>query len=176
MTDLSDWTDSLRRAVATPGDFATFFPDTGDDDLAGSLADAFAECQLDGFFRVQNAKTLDTDANTITPDMEPSEMALVIIYATVRFIRSVLLNRNTHTRYESKGSIAETEQGTSMLTELMKEVDKRKNDILIRYLTYGAGFAFHMADAYYVRATTNYGPLAMWEAASLYDYFDPLGV
>lgn len=176
MTDLGDMTDSVRRAVATPGDFDTFFPDTTDDDLVGSLADAFAECQLDGFFMAGSyPATLDVDAGTVTPDLQPGHQALVVIYATVRFLRANLVNRNNIVRYQAGTAVYETQQNVTLLVEILKELTARKNDILTKAQTYNAGVAFHMADAAFIRATTDYGPFAMWEMATLINVFDPLG-
>lgn len=176
MTDLSDMTDSVRRAVATPGVFATLFPDTTDDDLVGTLADAFAECQLDGFF-IKNAypAVLDVDASTVTPDLQPGHQALVVIYATIRFLRADLVNRNNVQRYQAGTAVYETQQNVTLLVEILKELTDRKKQILTQAQTYNAGVAFHMADQAFIRATVDYGPLAMWESASLVNYFDPLG-
>jgi hypothetical protein len=76
--DLTDLVPSLKRALAAPGEFDATFPDSTDTDLAGTLADAVAECQLDGFF---GNLTLDLTDTTTTPDLTSPQQALVILYA-----------------------------------------------------------------------------------------------
>jgi hypothetical protein len=182
MTDLSDLNDGLRRSVAPPGDFATYFPTTGDDDLTGTLMDAFSECQLDGFFVAGGVVSgggssydLDVNSGLITPDITNAGCGLVLIYAAGRFLRAVLANRPTATDYEARGARASTAFSATILVEILRETDTRKKDILKRFQTLGSGVAFHMADQFFIRATVDYGPSASIEAASLWDAYTPLG-
>jgi hypothetical protein len=147
-TDLNELIPALKRSVAVPGTFADFFPSTGDTDLAGTLGDSFAECQLDGFFATYTM----IDDETITETLERSEQALVIIYATVRILQAEIKDRKTHVRYEAGSTTFEQDQGASVLVELLKEYKDRKKELRTQGRQGDAGAAFYMADAYLMRA------------------------
>lgn len=147
-TDLTELVPALKRSIAVPGTFADVFPDTSDPDLAGTLGDAFAECQLDGFFETY---TMADDEN-ITEDLTRPEQALVIIYATVRILQSEIRNRKTHKRYEAGSTVFEEDQGSATLVELLREYKDRKKDLREQGISGDAGEAFYMADAYLMRA------------------------
>lgn len=177
MSNLADAVEALKRYVAVPGTFATVFTETTDDDLAGSLLDGFAECQLDGFF-VRPA-VVATDDGVITPDLSRGQTALVVLYAATRIISTQLLNLKNRTRYEAKGLIAESEQSASILVALLKDLTARKALIVLRQTLAGASAAFTMADGYFVKAVgvngysdaIFYGP----DVDRAYDYHSPYG-
>lgn len=155
MTDLSDAAvDQLKRAVATPGDFDSFYPNTTDDDVLGALQDAFAECQLDGFFLT--GFTVDLNAGTVDPDLTLAQIRLVVIYAAINIIRVELMNRKNKQHYQAGTAVSETETSSNILTAILKQLADQKQRILTQAYNYGAGRAFEMADAYVVRATDNY--------------------
>lgn len=142
--DLVDLTGSLRRAVAPPGEFDTYFPDTVDEDLVGTLADAFAETQMDGFL---STVALDIDAGTLTPDLTAAEGALVVLYARARVVMARLSNIKSHTRYKAGPVEAEVEQAASLLVALLKDTSDRKKQI-INDNRYSSGSSFTMVDLY----------------------------
>ena len=146
-TDLFDLVPALQRSVAVPGTFATFFPETTDDDLAQTLLDAFAEAQLDGFFPTYTA---DNDG-LVTETLTRAEQALIIIYASVRILQSEIRNRKTHVRYEAGPTVFEEDQGSSTLVEMLKQYRERKKELRQQGLKGDAGAAFYMADAYLMR-------------------------
>jgi hypothetical protein len=157
VTDLSDLVEPLKRLVATPGTFATFYPNTTDEDLTGSIMDGFAECQLDGFFNGPDiAYVLDLDAGTVTPDIPNAGRALVQIYAAANFVTDMVINLKNQVRYEAKGTVYETIQAASILTALLKQFQDRKAAIIALLRQESMYAAFHMADAYVIRATTTY--------------------
>lgn len=147
-TNVADFVDSLKAAVAIPGTFADEFPDTTDDDLAALLLDSFAETQLFGFFGTWTAD----DLGVVTPDLTRAEGALVVIYATVRMLRTELRNRKTHVRYEASGTVFEQDQGASTLVALLKTYEDEKKAITALGRTNGAATAFYMADQYISRS------------------------
>lgn len=149
-TDLSDYTDWLRRSVGTPGNFDALFPNTSDDDLIGVLEDSLGEAQMDGFLISPTLyETLD---GTVTPSLTRPQLALLMMYASVRFMRADLLNRKNRVHYEAGGAVYETEQAASIITELLKEATARKKEILLLQQNGAGGTIFYMADAYLAKA------------------------
>lgn len=169
MSDLSDFIENLKRAVATPGTFADVFPSTTDDDLVGSLADGMAEAQLDGFLSTFD---IDLEGFTTTPDLAPPQIALVLLYASSRILTVELMNRRTHTRYEAPGVVFEEDQGSQLLSEMLKAIRDRKKQLLedARRGNYAwnGGEGFTMADLAFIKNVEHYG-------GSQYGYTDALG-
>lgn len=143
--ELVDLVPSLQRAVAPPGEFTTYFPNTTDGDLAALLADSVAEAQLDGFM---STKSLDLEDESISPDLVPGEMALVVLYGAGRVLRTKIANLKNHTRYKAGSAEAETEQSASVLVELLRSTDARKKQLLDDARQGRAGMAFSMVDLY----------------------------
>ena len=155
--DLTDLADSLKRAVASPGEFATYFPFTTNDDLAATLADALSESQLDGFLSRVN---LDVESVTTDVELSPAQQALVVLYARGRIIVSRLLNLKTHTRYKAGPVEAEVEQAASVLTELLKETNARKAQLLDDAKAGNGITSFLMVDMYVSKSMdSRYGDL-----------------
>lgn len=158
MTDLADLVDSLKRAVAPPGEFAALYASATDDDVVGQLMDGFAEAQLDGWFTAAwgGQKSLDVDLGTVTPDLAQPQQALVVIYSSYRMIYTRLLNLKTRTKYAARGAEYETEQAASILTGLLKQFADRKELLYKKALYSGANAAFSMADGYFLAASQRY--------------------
>lgn len=153
-TQLVDLTASLQRAVAPPGQFETFYPDSGDDDQIGHLADGFSQAQLDGFFAGWN---LDLDAFTTDQDLEPPAQALVVIYAASQMLRTKLMSMTTHVKYVAGSVSFEQDSPAGILTRLLDQNDTRVKDLRKEAKQAGAGAAFYMADRYLAFDVTNYG-------------------
>jgi len=151
-TSLADYVEWLKRLVATPGDFDSFYPNTSDDDLAFTLMDAFSEAQMDGFFLQPTLFAGDSNALTVTPELSRPQLSLVLLYASVQFMRAELLNKNNRVRYVAKGLEYETEQSASVITALLKEANDRKQAVLTLQQTAQGATSFFMADAYVIRA------------------------
>lgn len=168
MTSLADLVEPLKRYVAVPGAFEDTFPTTSDEDLIGSLLDGFAESQLDGYFTspVYSA----TDEGEVSPDISRAEAALVTLYASTRIITTQLINLKTLQRYQAGNLVYETQQTAGVLTAILKDLQARKDAIIKRSLQLGAGAAFEMADAYYVRATISPGYAGQLERNAYYDF------
>lgn len=143
--ELLELVPSLKRAVAPPGEFANLYPNGTDDDLAALLADAIAEAQLDGFL---STSSLNLDAAEVTPDLGPSQQALVVLYAAARVITTRLANLKSRTRYVAGKVEAETEQAASVLVELLKQTQARKRQLLDDARQGRAGMSFSMVDLY----------------------------
>lgn len=148
MTDLAEAIDSLKNAVAIPGTFATTFPSTSDDDLTLVLVDAFGEAQLNGFFSAYTA----TAEGVVAPDISRAEIALIVLYATVRILRTELRNRKTHVRYEAGTTVFEQDQSAQLLVGLLKAYEEEKKAVTTVGVARGAASAFYMADQYLERA------------------------
>lgn len=127
MTDLTELVDSLKREVAVPGTFATVYKSTTDDDLVGSLMDAFAAAQLDGFFLNQ---TLDLFTFQVTPDLSPAGRAAVLIYAAERILTMQVMGLRQRSLYEAGSVKYETENSAQVLTQILKSLAERKKLVL----------------------------------------------
>lgn len=148
MTDLTTLVPTLKRAVAVPGTFDTYFPDATTADLKGQLMDGFAEVQLYGGL---TDFSMD-DNGVVTPDLDRGEGAIVVIFAMVRMLANELRNRPTHTRFEAKGNVAETDRAASVMTQLLKDYQAQKKSLL-EQLRYSGTSAFIMADNYLIRGS-----------------------
>jgi len=171
MTDLATLVAPLKLEVAVPGEFATTFPSTTDNDLAGSLANAFGQAQLDGFFGTQTIDLTDMTHPTVTPDLSSGAGALVILYSSESIIRSQLRRLRTMTKYESAGSVYEVQQSASVLVEELKAVQARRLELLAlirRQLR--ANRAVYVSDAYIIRAFGYYPTGYYGELGSFYGY------
>lgn len=168
MTNLADLVEGLKRQVAVPGEYATYFPNTTDPDLIGSLADGFAQAQLDGFFGDQ---AIDTTANTVSPDLSAAGAALVILYTQERILMSKLRNLNSKTTYKA-GSVEYTvEQPASVLTSEIKALQERRKELLAQALRVARGkTGTYMVDAYMTRAVGLYPFLGLGEWGGWYSY------
>lgn len=150
MTDVDTLVGAFKREVAIPGTFTTAFPTITDVDAGLSLQDAFAQAQLDGFF---GKSTLDPTTGVITPDLSLAGGALIVIYAGLRLVRQQLRDLKTATRYKAGPTSYEVEQSAAMLTEDLKQLERRRKDLLSNAMRAGrgAGTTF-VLDAYAARA------------------------
>lgn len=147
--ELLDLVPSLQRAVAPPGEFATYFPNATDDDLSAAVADAIAEAQLDGFL---SANTINLDAGTVLPDLNGPQQALVILYGMARVIRARIANAKNRTRYRAGNVEAEEEQSASVLVQMLRDIDARKKALLEEAKAGHMAHAFQMVDMYVAKA------------------------
>lgn len=127
MTDFIDLVEAYKREVAVPGTFPTSFPLTSDEHIVGSLADAFAEAQLDGFFR---GVTLEVDDGSVDPDLSAAGGALVVIYAGIRLVRQQMISLSTSARYEAGPVKYEKRMSASVLAEILKALELRKSRLI----------------------------------------------
>lgn len=147
--NLSDLVPSLQRAVAVPGTFATLFPSTTDDDLSGTLADAVAEAQLDGFL---STVVVDLDSGDFAVDLTRPEQALVILYAMSRVVMARVANTKNRTRYKAGPVEAEEEQSATVLTELLRQIRDKKKELLDAAKAGNIATAFAIVDLYVAKS------------------------
>lgn len=154
--DLSESIASLRDLVATPGTFASIYPDTTKDDLIRVLADAFAECQLEGMLLKHS---VDPDGY-VDPPINQGELAMVIIFAAVRFMRASLLNANASVTYKAGSAEYSTSTSATLLKAILDDL-KAQKDRLIDLADQSGGpdsgnVAFYMADQYLARVCSDW--------------------
>ncbi len=147
--ELLDLVPSLQRAVAPPGEFATFFPNATDDDLSASIADAIAEAQLDGFL---SEYATNLDAGTVSPDLTSAQQALVILYGMARVVRARIANGKNRTRYQAGPVEAEEEQSASVLVQMLRDINTRKAELLKEAKAGDIARAFVMVDMYVAKS------------------------
>lgn len=170
MSDLADLVGPFKRAVSVPGGFDAVFPTVIESEIVGAIMDAVAAAQLDGFLR---DTVVDPDAEAVTPDLSNGEAlnaagALVMVYAHYNLLRTEVLNRRTHIRYQAGAAVFEEDQTASLLNELMRQAKARLDELRERAergeLDNSGATVIDMA---FIRATTDYGdigyhPLTAW--------------
>jgi len=127
MTELADLVDAFKREVSPPGSFVADFPLVTDTEVEASLADAFAEAQLDGFF---SNYVLDVDSSLVEPDISVAGAALVVIYAGMRLIRQRMTSLGSRKRFVAGPVEYEVQAQATVLTELLKELRERRDRLL----------------------------------------------
>ena len=127
MTTLLDLVPSLKRQIATPGDFETAFPNAEDTDLIGYLGDAFGQAQLDGFF---GTMVWDPTANTVTPDLSPGGSAIIGLYAAETILLAKFRNMPTRTVYKAGTTQYEVDYSANVLASEIKELQTRRDNLL----------------------------------------------
>lgn len=128
MTALADLVEPLKRELAVPGQFASIFPGTQDGDLTASLADGFAEAQLQGFFG-----TLTLVNGTETSDeLSAAGGALVILFTGMRIIRAQLRSTLTMEKYDAKtGTGFEIQRSANLLRDELAFMNNRLSQLII---------------------------------------------
>jgi hypothetical protein len=153
-TDLNDLIPALKRAVAVPGTFATFYPNTTNTDLVGSLMDAFGQAQIDGFFLEQ---TLDVDLETVDPDLSSAGQQVVVLYAAEAILRAQIMSLKQRVAYEAGPVKYETENSASVLTTILKDLTARRIAMQDQAAEVRRGATFAMQDMYADRVTGTEG-------------------
>lgn len=175
MSDLSNLVDALKRRVAVPGDFATVFPDTSDDDVTGLLMDGFARAQLDGYF---NAPAFAMDDNgVVSPDLSRAQGSLIVLYAAVQMLQTQILNTKSQQHYKAGNVEYQTQTGSNILTAVLKQLRDELTTVQKIATTAGTSAATMVADQYFLKAVGPYpgtegfyyGP----EVDRAYDYHQP---
>ncbi len=161
MTDLIDVVEAYKREVSIPGAFSTDFPTVQDDQIAAALGDAFGEAQLDGFF---GTMSLDVDSWSVSPDLSTAGVALIVVYAGIRVLRQRVMNASASTTYRAGTTEYTKTQSVGVLSELAKQLERRKNQIILNAQR-GAGTAVFMLDGYAHRGNAFYGGLFDYEAS-----------
>lgn len=166
-TNLETLVEPLKRELAVPGEFATYFPNTTDDDLVGCLADSFSEAQLDGFF---SASTIDLNTFDVTPDLSGAGGALIVIYGGIRTLRSKIRNTKTTTRYEAGGAVYDVQQSALVLKQELESFENRKRQLLLdsRMQRLALVGSTYVLDGYLVRANGYLNELGLGEYGGFY--------
>ncbi len=148
--DLGDLVESLKREIASPGEYEATFPNSTDDSLVGSLSDAFWEARLDGllvgFVEGDGVVTPITGTTDLSRDLQQ----LIVFYAGYKILFNVLRGIQTSFRAKAGPVEFETQQSASALTEILKELKFRRNLLLTRLTEIGAIPSYYV-DAYLSR-------------------------
>jgi hypothetical protein len=169
MSQLAALVGSLKRFVAPPGQFDTYFPDASDLDLTEALADGWAEARRFGLF---GSADLDLDDYTVTPDISIEQGSVVVLFTGARILRTQIANRKSHVRYEAPGVVSEQDYASQVLVELLKQYEAEKQQVITLSTNYGVASAVYMADASVARSIASYD-LNWLHGRS--DYHDPVG-
>lgn len=127
--DLDDYVPSLQREVNPPG---TAIFDVSDDVWVGYLTDAFWEARMDGFMA---GYTCDEDGS-VTPlagggaDLPRQYVALIVLYAGVRILRTQILNTKTLFRAKAGPTEFEQQNSATMLAEMLKQLAAAKQQLI----------------------------------------------
>lgn len=129
--DLSDYVESLQREVIPPG--SNLFANVDATAWAGYLSDAFWEARLDGFLTGYSADddgAVTRIVDTVPEDMPRQYVALVVLYAGIRVLRNKILNTQTSFRAKAGPVEYETQNGATMLAEMLKQLAATKNRLI----------------------------------------------
>lgn len=162
MSTLIDLVESLKREIAVPGAFDAAFPDTTDEDLLMSLADAVGEAQLDGYFQTTTVNPL---TYTVSPDLSAAAGALIVIYAGSRILRALLRNENASQRYKAGNVEYETSKSSNVIRDELAMLAARKANLLT--LARGSGRVVYQLDAYLGRTQSNWTALGSFHPYEL---------
>lgn len=149
MTDLGELVEPLKRELAVPGEFATLFPNTNDDDLAAVLADGFSQAQLDGYF---GKLQLDLATNVVDPELSLAGGALVVLYGASQVIRAQLRAMNVNARYKAGPVEYETNKSAVLLREELKYLIDRRKELVDQARS--SGRHVYVIDNYVARMRT----------------------
>ena len=133
MSDLNDLIPALKRTAAPPGEFDTLFPEATDEELVGYIADAVAECQLDGFLAKYE---IDLLQETVEPDLTNDSGAvkvagaMALLYASYRIVLNELRNVRNRVAYQAGSASMEEDRTASMLNEILRQLNARKQDLI----------------------------------------------
>ena len=150
MSDLALLVEPLKRELAVPGDYDTVFPNTDDTGLLDSLADGFAEAQLDGYF---SDYTLDLVTYLTTPDFSAAGGSLIILYTGMRIIRAQMRALNLSEKYNAGPVSYEIQRSSTLLREELQYLIGRRDALVAQAKKSGATTVF---DAYFTRSATNW--------------------
>lgn len=161
-TDLAELVEPLKRGIAVPGEFDTWFPNTADDDLTATLCDSFAECQLDGYF---GELVLDLNTNLVTDDLSMAGRALVVIYASIRIIQSQIRQLTTTEKYKAGPVEYELGRSAGVLKAELEAMQARKLQLLA--MARRSGRVTYVNDSYFARAFANWADIGSFYAYEL---------
>jgi hypothetical protein len=132
MTAIATLVPALKRELAVPGTFDDVFPSTGTKDLVGTLADAFSQCRLDGFFSDMVLDTSNADFNlwATTPNLSDAGGALIVIYAAMRTLRAKLRSSSTSSTYKAGSVEASQSTAVSILRGELDYLVQRQKDLI----------------------------------------------
>lgn len=160
-TNLGDYVDSLRAMLARPGTFDDLFPETDDDGLIQLLRDGLAECNMEQLL----VGYVSDQQGIVRPEMPAGAIAMVVLFAGIRLVRSEILNRVTSTKYTAGPVSAEQSYSTNILRDVAKQLEAQKITLINLYRSSSAGVEFYMADSFIAnltRITDNGVGLAPW--------------
>jgi len=151
VSDLANLVEPLKRELAVPGDFETIFPNTDDSGLLDSLADGFAEAQLDGYF---SEYSLDLDTYLTTPDTSAAGGALIVLYTGMRIIRAQMRAMNLSEKYQAGSTAYEVSRSSTLLREELQYLIKRRDDLVSQSSRSNSSTVVY--DAYFTRSAVDW--------------------
>lgn len=129
--DLSEFIPALKREVSVPGTTG-ILDAASEDELIGTLVDAFWMGRLDGFFATW---TCDEDG-LVEPrdaggeDMPRTLVSVVLLYASIKVIRNKILGTGTTFRAKAGSVEYETSTSANVLTEMLKQLRETQKALL----------------------------------------------
>ena len=163
MTDFADLVEAFKREAAPLGQFGALFPSVTDVQIAAALMDAFAEAQLDGFFR---GAILDVDNETVTPDLSAAGAALVVIYAGIRNARHRIMEQSSSASATYKAGPVSYQKAAAagVLKSSYEDLNARRLELIANARRAG-GTPIFMIEGYIPRGATHnyYGGFMSWE-------------
>lgn len=124
--DLGDLVETLQRQIAVPGGFADAFPSATDDNLIGSLSDAFWEIRM--LDMLTDWTEGDGAISPITGTTEiPRELQqLIVLYAAITIVTNELKALDTLFRAKAGPVEFETQKSGTLLKDILTELQRRR--------------------------------------------------
>lgn len=148
--DLSDLIPNLLRETTPPG--GDLYPTATEDQLLGFLQDGFWEARLDGFLLpwAENDGIV-TPVTVGQPDIPRDLQQIVIMYAGMKLVRTAILNTQTLFRAVAGPVEFETNTSATVLRELLKELQDRRERLILRLADAGIPPYFVYIDGVFAR-------------------------
>lgn len=164
MTDLATLVESLKREVAIPGQFEAEYPGVDDEALEATLADAFGEAQLQGFFL---DLSLPAEPPYLTSqDLSAAGSALVVIFAGMRLLRHKLRAASQSQRFKAGPVEYQTASMTSVIKDELASLRSRLDDLILQGRR--SGRSVQVSDTYATRICN--GQVTSYAFGGFYPY------
>jgi hypothetical protein len=164
--DLLNLVDPLRREVNPPG--SDLFPESTDDNWAGSLADAFWEIRLYGLLSgfeenaaarggpasfgegivtpLSVAEDYDSPSGYASVDLGRELQQLVVSWAAYKIVLARMGSLSTSFRARAGPVEYETQNAATVLKTILDQL-KARLDYILNKLVYGSGSSVELMDA-----------------------------
>lgn len=156
--DLNDLVDPLKRAVNPPDE--DLYPNVTATQWVGYLADAFWSARIEAglFTDFYVSENDEIEPNEVgDDDLARDYQQAIILYAALAIITQSIRNTNTLFRAKAGPAEFETQNSSSVLRDVLEEMQRRRDMILTRLSDLGATTDFIVDLTLGVNDSLSYG-------------------